>query len=99
MPKANTEFEGRVVAITGAASGIGLGIARRLLDEGADVFSLDLHEGPAGSHIDADVRDPESMARAVAVIREHRGRIDGFVANAGVRGPDVGVEDMPIDAF
>src|SRR4051794_32401733 len=99
MPDAQTEFQGRVVAITGAASGIGLGIARRLLDEGAEVFSLDLHEGPAGRHVQADVRDPESMARAVEAIRAHSGRIDGFVANAGVRGPDVGAEDMAIDDF
>lgn len=99
MPSAQTEFHGRVIAISGAASGIGLGIAQRLLAEGADVFSLDVHEGPAGTHIEADVRDPESMARAVATIHARSGRIDGFVANAGVRGPDVGVEDMAVDAF
>jgi NAD(P)-dependent dehydrogenase (short-subunit alcohol dehydrogenase family) len=99
MSSAQTEFHGRVIAISGAASGIGLGIARRLLAEGAEVFSLDLHPGPAGRHIEADVRDPESMTRAVATIRARSGRIDGFVANAGVRGPDVGVEDMPVEAF
>jgi NAD(P)-dependent dehydrogenase (short-subunit alcohol dehydrogenase family) len=99
MPNAQTEFQGRVIAITGAASGIGLGIAQRLIDEGAEVFSLDLREGPAGTHVEADVRDPESMARAVARIRESSGRIDGLVANAGVRGPDVGVEDMAVDDF
>ena len=54
-----SEFAGRVVAITGAASGIGLGIAERLIAEGAEVYSLDLNEGPAGTHVDADVRDPE----------------------------------------
>jgi NAD(P)-dependent dehydrogenase (short-subunit alcohol dehydrogenase family) len=99
MPKDRTEFEGRTIAISGAASGIGLGIAQRLLAEGADVFSLDVHEGPAGRHVDADVRDPESMDRAVATIQARNGRIDGFVANAGVRGPDVGVEDMAVEDF
>src|SRR4051812_31627670 len=93
---AQTEFHGRVIAVTGAASGIGLGIAERLLAEGAEVFSLDVHEGPAGTHIDADVRDPASMARAVEAVRALGGRIDGFVANAGVRGPDIGAEDMAV---
>jgi NAD(P)-dependent dehydrogenase (short-subunit alcohol dehydrogenase family) len=99
MLNAQTEFQGRVIGVTGAASGIGLGIAQRLIEEGAEVFSLDLHEGPAATHVEADVRDPDSMARAVEVIRAHSGRIDGFVANAGVRGPDVGAEDMAIEDF
>jgi NAD(P)-dependent dehydrogenase (short-subunit alcohol dehydrogenase family) len=99
MPSAQTEFHGRIIAISGAASGIGLGIAQRLLAEGAEVFSLDVREGPAGTHIDADVRDPESMARAVTTIRALSGRVDGFVANAGVRGPDIGAEAMEVEDF
>src|SRR4051794_14295457 len=99
MPNTQKEFHGPVTPITGPPPRICLGVAQRLLEEGADVFSLDLHEGPAGRHIEADVRDPESMARAVETIRERSGRIDGLVANAGVRGPDVGVEDMAVDDF
>src|SRR4051794_14397606 len=99
MPNAQTGVHGRGIALTGAPSGNGPGDAPPPPREGADVFSLDLHEGPAGRHIEADVRDPESMARAVETIRGQSGRIDGFVANAGVRGPDIGVEDMAVDDF
>jgi NAD(P)-dependent dehydrogenase (short-subunit alcohol dehydrogenase family) len=94
-----TEFAGRTVAITGAASGIGLGVARRLLDEGARVFSLDLVPGPVGEHVPADVRDPASMAAAAQAVIDATGAIDGFVANAGIRGVDQGAEDLPVEAF
>lgn len=94
-----TDFAGRTVAITGAASGIGLGIARRLLDEGARVFSLDLVPGPLGEYIPADVRDPASMAAAAQAVIDATGAIDGFVANAGIRGVDQGAEDLPVEAF
>lgn len=94
-----TDFAGRTVAITGAASGIGLGVARRLLDEGARVFSLDLVPGPLGEYIPADVRDPASMAAAAQAVIDATGAIDGFVANAGIRGVDQGAEDLPVEAF
>ena len=38
------EFSGQVVLITGAASGIGLSIAHKLLTEGAQVGLLDFNE-------------------------------------------------------
>jgi 3-oxoacyl-[acyl-carrier protein] reductase len=40
-------FDGRVAVVTGAARGIGLGIAGRFADEGASVAVLDLDEGQA----------------------------------------------------
>lgn len=88
-------FDGRRVAVTGAASGIGLGIAQRLADEGAEVLSLDLGPSPIGESITADVRDPASMEAAA----EQIGAVDGVVANAGIRGLDAGAEEMPIEAF
>ena len=94
-----TDFAGRTVASTGAASGIGLGVARRLIDEGARVFSLDLVPGPLGEYIPADVRDPASMAAAAQAVIDATGAIDGFVANAGIRGVDQGAEDLPVEAF
>ena len=42
-------FDGRIAVVTGAARGIGLGIATRFADEGASVAVLDLDEGEAGS--------------------------------------------------
>ena len=37
-------FDGRVAFVTGGSSGIGAAVARRLLEEGARVASLDLAE-------------------------------------------------------
>ena len=94
-----SEFAGRTIAVTGGASGIGLGIVQRMAAEGAEVYSLDLREGPVGTHVEADVRDPGSMAAAVAAIVERTGRVHGFVANAGVRGVDRGAEELSLEEF
>jgi len=49
----------RVVAVTGAASGIGRGIARRFAGEGARVVVADVrHEPKQGIHYDTDVTTP-----------------------------------------
>ncbi len=40
-------FDGRIAVVTGAARGIGLGIATRFADEGASVAVLDLDESQA----------------------------------------------------
>ena len=37
-------YEGRVAVVTGAAQGLGLVIARRLAEEGADIVACDLQE-------------------------------------------------------
>ena len=37
-------FTGRTLIVTGAASGIGLGVARRFSSEGANVVMCDVHE-------------------------------------------------------
>lgn len=41
---AASRFNGRVCLVTGSARGIGLATARRLAEEGATVFGLDIHE-------------------------------------------------------
>lgn len=38
------DFQGRTAFVTGAASGIGLGLVRALLDEGANVMLADVEE-------------------------------------------------------
>lgn len=90
-------FEGQAAIVTGGAGGIGLAVARRLVEEGADVALVDRHRGQADEAalslaaggartiaLAADVRieaDVETMRDRVL---ERFGRIDILVACAGI---------------
>lgn len=86
----------KVVAITGANRGIGLGIAEVCLANSAKtVYSLDLMEPgedfanlqkryPHFRYVQTDVTSEESVEKAINQIVEETGRIDGLVANAGM---------------
>ena len=64
-------LSGRVVAVTGAARGIGDAIAERLLVDGARVFSLDkaapMEPRDGVVYLEADVADPASVAFSASV--------------------------------
>jgi NAD(P)-dependent dehydrogenase (short-subunit alcohol dehydrogenase family) len=81
---------GRVVAITGAARGIGRATARALLAGGAQVAIGDVDaealraasfDGPA---YPLDVTDPASFERFVAAVEDDLGPLDVLINNAGV---------------
>ncbi|NUB45580.1 SDR family oxidoreductase [Fertoebacter nigrum] len=87
------ELTGKVAAITGAASGIGLECARRMLGAGATVVLIDraadrlarLCEGlgPRALPLVVDLADPASVARMLPGILDRAGGLDIFHANAG----------------
>lgn len=87
-------LENRVAVITGAAQGIGLGVAEEFIAQGArvvitglDASQLDEAQaglGPAASAVVADVRSEQSMSRAFQHAIDTFGRLDIVVANAVV---------------
>jgi 3alpha(or 20beta)-hydroxysteroid dehydrogenase len=100
--------KGKVIVVTGAASGQGAAEATMLAAQGADVVAGDLSgawergagEGAGSDRIhrrDLDVSVPESWQSLAQWIREHFGRVDGLINNAGttsrVRLPDIDIHE------
>jgi 2-dehydro-3-deoxy-L-rhamnonate dehydrogenase (NAD+) len=102
-------FAGRRAVVTGGASGIGLGVCRRLIAEGARVAIWDLNpdaieaarqdlgSGAAGFGI--DIADPDAVEKAGRDTAEALGGIDILVASAGITGPNTTLAEYPVDAW
>jgi len=93
--------EGKVVVVTGAATGIGRASAEALANEGARVVLGDISEtvadvtasiGPSASFVPTDVRSSKQVAALVDSAVEHHGRIDGIVNNAALAIPGSAAE-------
>lgn len=91
------QLSGKVVFITGGASGIGAALTARLGAAGAQVWIADRQFGVAeelaqrlrdtGARVHAvelDVRDPAAFATAIAATVQTAGRIDYLFNNAGI---------------
>lgn len=88
-----SDLSGKVVAITGAASGIGLACAQACLEAGAKVALVDRDAaalekvcaglGPDAVPVVVDLLDKDSVATMLPQILERCGRLDVFHANAG----------------
>ncbi len=88
------QMGGKVAAVTGAASGIGLACAEALIAEGARVVFVDRDEaavkklcekhGDAAIPLIIDLLSPESCATLLPATLEKAGRLDILLANAGV---------------
>ncbi|MCV4341879.1 SDR family oxidoreductase [Pseudomonas capsici] len=92
-----TTNNGRVALVTGAARGIGLGIAAWLIAEGWQVVLADLDRsrgtkvaevlGDNALFIAMDVASEDQVAAGVAEVLRRFGRLDALVCNAAVADP------------
>ncbi len=104
---------GKVVLVTGAAQGFGLGITTELLAEGAQVVLADLnielarknaaelsalHGAGRAVAVEVNVSDPDSQLAAIAAATAIYGGIDVFISNAGVVRSE-GVMTQPVADF
>jgi NAD(P)-dependent dehydrogenase (short-subunit alcohol dehydrogenase family) len=99
-----SRLDGKVIFLTGAASGIGAAIARRCIDEDAlvicadhsleGVIALAQSLGSRAFGIQCDVTDNMSVDRAVGTGIQHFGRLDGLVHNAAAPSMDGTVIDL-----
>lgn len=86
------DFTGQTVIVTGAARGVGRGIASLFAASGADVVAVDMDAdvlAETGAELGvrtavADVADRAQVDEVVALALEEHGRLDVVVNNAGV---------------
>lgn len=92
-------LENKVCVVTGAASGIGKGIARRFIADGARIAIADLRRADAEKvaaelrqdapgdavGVEMDVTDEAQVNAGIAEVVERWGRVDVLVSNAGIQ--------------
>ncbi len=105
-------FQNKVFLITGSTSGIGQGIAKELLEEGAKVVINYAHNEKNAEEtkeifkeyqgrtlfIKADISDEKSVIDMYKKIEEKFNKLDGLVNNA-VYDKIFSIEDLPVEEF
>lgn len=104
-------LSGRRAIVTGAAQGVGRGIAEALLERGATVLLVDRNAEVAGlaenlsakghhaEHLVADLRDHSSYRHIVETAVQRFGGLDALVNNAIATNEPKGFTDITMDDF
>jgi NAD(P)-dependent dehydrogenase (short-subunit alcohol dehydrogenase family) len=89
-------LEGKTAVVTGGGTGIGLGAARRFIEEGAFVYIFGRRQealdaalaqlGPNARAVRGSVADLADLDRLFAAVKAERGGLDIVFANAGTGG-------------
>jgi NAD(P)-dependent dehydrogenase (short-subunit alcohol dehydrogenase family) len=106
----NLQFDGKAAVVTGAGSGMGKAIARRLAEGGARVAVVDVNgktaedvaaslPGGRAIAVIADVSREADVARYVDAAAKAFGRIDLFANNAGLLGKAGPLVDATLDDY
>ena len=104
------DMKGRSAIVTGGASGIGLAIAKRLAQSGANVAIWDMNDktmseaakslGGVKTHVaKVDVSKIEQVEAAFKSTLAALGKVDALVNSAGVAGKNATVVDYPVDEW
>ncbi|HZI85022.1 MAG TPA: SDR family NAD(P)-dependent oxidoreductase [Casimicrobiaceae bacterium] len=103
------DFSGRAAVVTGGAAGIGLAVARRLVESDGRVSlwdrdrdAVERARAALGSAAEArivDVTDAASVEAAASATAAALDRIDALVCCAGITGPNTTTWDYPVDAW
>lgn len=101
-------LDDRVVVVTGASSGLGVGFAQAAAECGADVVLAARREdrlrdtaalvekaGGRALPVTCDVADPDACDAMITAAMESFGRVDVLVNNAGVAGSVPAVDETP----
>jgi 2-dehydro-3-deoxy-L-rhamnonate dehydrogenase (NAD+) len=102
-----TRLDGQTAIITGAARGIGLGIARRMADLGAKIIVWDADLAPlkdakdfvAARTAQVDVTSYASVEAAFQAAIRDFGQVHILVNNAGINGPIHPAWDYPLETW
>ena len=103
-------LDGKVAIVTGAATGIGYGISKRLASDGANLVMVDLDASmmeQSASEIAArtqevkisigDVSEPKTAQEAVNKAINEWGKIDILVNNAGIGGVNGNIWELDVE--
>jgi NAD(P)-dependent dehydrogenase (short-subunit alcohol dehydrogenase family) len=83
-------LKGKIAVVTGGSSGQGLATAKRFVEEGAFVYTLDRQVSPIADRVTAvqgDVSNLADLDRFYAKVASEKGRIDVIFAAAGIVEP------------
>ena len=109
----STMLSGKTALVTGSTSGIGLGIARALAEQGANIVfngfgdaqqieklytDIGQEFGVQTAYHNADMSQPDQIAAMMAFAADKFGGVDILVNNAGIQYV-ANVEDFPVEKW